>query len=255
MAFDDMSGSGRNGTSKAPTKTTKKTSTSGGGGGGSYATYAPVSGGGGGGGGGGNWATYTDYSTDYGGYGGGGGNYASYDGGYDGGGYGGGGGGSYSVTPPPAPAPPSIEDYLKGDSAYQTQLSALQGALARYLSDDTKQRGDYQVDYGRSLKDLGYDEGTKQWNWNDTLTASGRGYQNQLNDFAARGMLQSQGYADAYSELVRMLNDQYNGVSTARTNFLSDMDRQKANYNAENTSSQQAARAEAIARRAAQYGL
>lgn len=155
----------------------------------------------------------------------------------------------------PVVAAPSEEDYLAGDSGYQTQLSALQGALQRYLADSDFQRTNYTTDYNRSLRDLGYDEGTKAWNWNDKLTASGRGYQNQLDDFASRGMLQSQGYADAFNELQRMLGQQYDSLSSAKNTFMTDLDNQIANYKGENTSSQQAARAEALQRRAAQYAL
>lgn len=177
-------------------------------------------------------------------------------GGGGGGSYGGGGGGSYdSGVAAPVVTPPSEEDYLAGDSGYTTQLSALQSALQRYMADGDFQRKNYQTDYGKSLRDLGYDEGNKAWNWTDQLTASGRGYQNQLNDFGARGMLQSSGYADAFNELQRMLGQQYDSLSSAKTNYMTDLDNQLANYKGENTSSQQAARAEALARRAAQYGV
>jgi|TARA_R100000482_G_scaffold124710_2_gene78540 hypothetical protein len=165
---------------------------------------------------------------------------------------GGGGGGS---APAPVVTAPSKEDYLAGDSGFQTQKSALLGALERYLSDVDFQRSTYTTDYGKSLRDLGYDEGQGTWNWEDPITASGRGYQNQLNDFAGRNMLQSQGYADAFNELQRMLGQQYDALSGAKTTFMTDLDNQTANYKAENTASQQAARAEALQRRAAQYGL
>ena len=173
-----------------------------------------------------------------------------------------GGGGGGGMAPfsggggmAPMVAPPSEEDYLAGDGAYQTQLSALQGALQRYLADSDFQRTNYQTDYNQSLRDLGYDEGAKAWNWDDKLTASGRGYQNQLDDFGSRGMLQSSGYADAYQELQRMLGQQYESVQGAKTNFMTDMDNQTANFKGENTANQQAARAEAINRRQAQYSL
>ena len=195
------------------------------------------------------WAGYVSPAASSAGGGGGGGYYGGDD--YSGGGYYGGGGGGVA----PMVTAPSDEDYLAGDSGYQTQLSALQGALQRYLADADFQRSNYTTDYKRSLRDLGYDEGTKAWNWNDRLTASGRGYQNQLDDFASRGMLQSQGYADAFQELQRMLNQQYDSLSSAKNTFMTDLDNQIANYKGENTSNQQAARAEALQRRAAQYSL
>lgn len=184
---------------------------------------------------------------------------APYDGGgYGGGGwtpdFGGGGGGGGGMAAPMVSAP-SEEDYLAGDSGFQTQQSALQAALQRFLADSDFQKTNYNADYGRSLKDLGYDEGQKSWNWNDKLTASGRGYQNQLDDFGNRGMLQSSGYADAFNELQRMLNQQYEGVSNAKNTWMKDLENQTANYKAENTANSQAARAEALQRRAAQFGL
>lgn len=164
--------------------------------------------------------------------------------------YSGGGGPGLDGGVAPQITPPSDEDYLAGDSGYTTQLSALQSALQRYLADSDFQKNTYSTDYNKSLRDLGYDEGSKNWNWNDKLTASGRGYQNQLDDFASRGMLQSQGYADAFSELQRMLGQQYDSMAGAKTNFMTDLDNQIANYKAENTSNIQAARAEALNRRA-----
>ncbi len=155
----------------------------------------------------------------------------------------------------PMVAAPSEEDYLAGDAGFQTQQSALQGALQRFLADTDFQRKNYTTDYGKSLRELGYDEGTKAWNWNDQLTAAGKGYQSQLNDFGARGMLQSSGYADAFKDLQRLLGQQYDSMASAKNTFMTDLDNQTANYKAENTASQQAARAEALARRAAQYGL
>ena len=183
---------------------------------------------------------------------------------YSGGGgssYGGssyGGGGSYfsaDVAPAPVVTAPSEEDYLAGDASYNTTISALKSALERYIANQGVEKTSYDKDYQTGLRDLGYDESNQTWNWLDQLTASGRGYQSQLNDFAARGMLQSQGYADANSNLQRSLTDQYNGMAQARDTFRQGQANDLANYQGENTSSQQTARAEAIARRAAQYGL
>lgn len=187
-------------------------------------------------------------------------------GGYPGGSYGsqlGGGGPSMMSADmggmPPVVSAPSEEDYLAGDGSYQSQFAALKGALERYLADSDLQRTNYNTDYGSSLRDLGYTEGKDgapgAWNWNDQLTASGKSYQSQLNDFASRGMLQSQGYADAATDLERMFNQQYQQTLTNKNNFMTGLDRETANYKGENTAAQQAARAEAIARRAAQYGL
>lgn len=181
---------------------------------------------------------------------------------YGGGGpslYSGGGGpvgdmGSINVEP----AIPSEEDYLAGDSSYQATLSALARQLQGFRADVDSQRSSRKLDYDKSLKDLGYrasEGGPSSWNWDDVLTASGRAYQNNSNDFASRGMLQSQAYADSINNLQRSLMDQYNGIDQTNTQFNTDLDRQLTKAQEENTSATQQARAEAILRRAAQYGF
>lgn len=154
---------------------------------------------------------------------------------------------------------PSEEDYLKGDSSYQATLSALARQLQSFQADIDTQRGNRKLDYDKAVKDLGYikpgDGGQANWNWDDVLTASGRAYQNNSNDYAARGMLQSQGYADSVNNLQRSLMDQYTGIDQSNTQFNSDLDRQLTKTKDENTAASQAARAEAIMRRAAQYGF
>lgn len=173
-----------------------------------------------------------------------------------------GGYGSPAPVAPPAPPVPSEADYLKGDATYQATLAALKKQLQNFTTDIGSQRKNRKLDYNRSLKDLGYVEpdpnargAGPSWNWDDTLTASGRANQNQLNDFASRGMLQSSGYADSFQDLTRSLMDQYTGIDQSNTQFNTDLDRQMSRAKDENTSASQAARAEAIMRRAAQYGF
>jgi len=159
--------------------------------------------------------------------------------------------GAISVTP-------SEEDYLAGDGTYQATLSALARQLQSFQADVDTQRGNRKLDYDRATKDLGYSkgaDGAASWNWDDLLTASGRAYQNNSNDYAARGMLQSQAYGDSINNLQRSLMDQFTGIDQSNTQFNTDLDRQVTKAKDENTAASQAARAEAIMRRAAQYGF
>lgn len=159
----------------------------------------------------------------------------------------------------PAPSAPSEADYLKGDATYQATISALAKQLQNFTTDIDTQRKNRKLDYTEALKNLGYTPGVDgaegTWNWTDSLTASGRAYQNLLNDFAARGGLRSSGFADSQNDLTRSLNDQFKGIDTANTQFNTDLDRQLTRAKDENTAAKQAARAEAIMRRAAQYGF
>lgn len=168
------------------------------------------------------------------------------------------GGGDTMMSTMAAEAPAiSDEDYLAGESGYQAQLAALMRALSDYTADDTAQRTKYAGDYSEATKNLGWRDpdgdgpGAGNWNLEDLNTASGRGYQNQVNDFASRGMLQSSLYGEANDNFMRSMNDQLGSMNKGKTDFLSDRDRQLNSFKGENTLAQQQARAEAIARRAA----
>jgi hypothetical protein len=87
------------------------------------------------------------------------------------------------------------------------------------------------------------------------LTASGRGYQQNTNDFASRGMLQSQGYLDSLKMLERSLEDQRGAMGTARQGFRAEKDAAKTNYKSQDTASRNTAKADAISRLSASLGL
>jgi len=185
-----------------------------------------------------------------------------------GGGGGGGGslpyvGGSIGTFSAPAVEPPvpSVEEYQATDSILTAALAALDRALKDYNTQYEADIQTYDRDYNQALGNLGWrdldpgDAVNMGWDWNDILTSSGRAYQNQLNDFANRGMLQSQAYADALQTLNRSLNDQRTAMDTARSDFLADMNRKKTEFMNQDTLARQQARAESTNRRAAQYGI
>lgn len=159
-----------------------------------------------------------------------------------------------------APAVNPDVDYLQ-EAGYLAQVSALDRALQEFQSQDTAERGRYDVDFKGGLRDLGYrdenidDDIAGQWDWNDVLTASGRGYQNNLNDFASRGMLESQGYFDSLKNLERSLEDQRGAMNTSRQNFRRERDEGMTNYRNQDKASRDAARIAAIERLSASLGL
>lgn len=167
-----------------------------------------------------------------------------------------------------APAPVvSDADWIKngGDSAYSAQLAALNAALQQQLADLTHQQSDYETSYGDSLKALGWQQAVVdnpdtpdvnesvpgQWLVDDLNTAAGRAVNNQRNDFASRGLLQSSLFAQANDDLMRSLNDQLSGVNKGRQSFLDDITRQQASAKTANQTAIQQAQAEALLRRAA----
>lgn len=171
-----------------------------------------------------------------------------------------GGGGSFAAPAAPvAPAVPTEQDYLTGDATYQATIAALVKQLQNFNTDIDAQLSNRKLDYDRALGQLGWKAGADgadpTWNWSDQNTASGRAYQALLNDYASRGMIQSQVFGDAQNDLTRSLQDQYTGMNTANQQFIDDLTRQKTKATDENNTAQQSARAEAIMRRAAQYGF
>ncbi len=154
------------------------------------------------------------------------------------------------ATATPAAPQMSQDDYLAGDSTYQSALAALQKTLSGYQNDYVQNLSKYDTDYNTGLKNLGWNS-DGSWNQDDTNTAYGRSYNNQLNDFGSRDMLSSSFYGDALNNMARQFNDQKSSIDTARTNYRDD---QRSTLNAENdqvAQSKQQALAEAIARMAA----
>lgn len=183
-----------------------------------------------------------------------------------GGGSYGGGGGSYAAaasTPAPPPMDPNAWLNAGADQAYQAQMAALQKALSDYQADNTHQKDQYTTDFTKSLGQLGWTPGATnandvnggQWNFTDQNTASGKAYQNQLNDFASRGLLQSSLYGQANNDLLRSLTDQLSGLETSKSNFMTNLAQQLSAYQNQNTASQQQAKADALARYSAQFGV
>jgi hypothetical protein len=173
------------------------------------------------------------------------------------------------------------EEYLTADSIFQAQKNALQAALDAYLADVDAQQSTYATNYGDSLRKLGFtgdqgaldkakfdptdnrweDEqgnpfaGNINWNQTDTTTASGRGFENILNDFASRGMLQSSAYQRAYNNMQRQLNEQLASTAGAKQTAFGEFDRGRSAKRQEKTTAEATASQEALARIKAAYGI
>lgn len=177
-----------------------------------------------------------------------------------GGSYGGssGGGATAIAAPQSATVAADPTSYLAGDSQYQLQLASLMKALNDEGADVSNQTTQYNNDYNTATKNLGWeapdptnaaDQG--QWNFGDTNTAAGRAFQNQQNDYAGRGLLQSSAYGTANDNLTRSLNDQLASTNTAKTNFLNNLATTQTGFKSDNANQVQQAKIDALARMAA----
>lgn len=158
-----------------------------------------------------------------------------------------------------------------GSGDYLAQIGALDAALKKYEADYAANTGNYNVDYNQGMTNLGwkwnvpsyqdisYDPNSGKWSsgvgaaateistpgefsQEDVNTASGRAYQNQLNDFAARGMLRSSDFNDAKRALDRSLLSQAGSMVTGRQRYLSDLERQRNAFLAEDKAAREAAK-------------
>ena len=147
---------------------------------------------------------------------------------------------SYS-TPPPPPKPPSLADFLKTDSTYSMQQSALDKAKADYLAQQGKTKTQYETSYTGDLATLG-----------ENRTAA---LADLENDYAGRGLLQSGLYADSLATTNNDWNKRQSALEQAKAAFLSGLTDDFTNFSTEQTLTLQRAQQEAAARRAAQSGI
>ena len=151
---------------------------------------------------------------------------------------------------------PADMDYTAGDPTYLATLAALESALKLKEANIEADRKKYDVDYDESLRTIGYRKpvGTEgspdfkagDFDREDLTTASGKAYQNMVNDFASRGLLQSSLYARSSEDLMRQLGNQVKSVDTARSNFMDELDRTLKGLRAEDTQQRQQARLTSI---------
>ena len=136
---------------------------------------------------------------------------------------------------------PDINTYIAGDTDYQTAMSGYQSELARQQVANTNQHTQYDVGYNNSKHGLEQQKAK-------TL-------QNLVYEFAAKNGLQSGGYSDAQGQVNNDFNAQQNALDNQRTTTFNGYDTGLQDYQAQNGVLQQNALADAVRRRAAQYGL
>lgn len=144
------------------------------------------------------------------------------------------------MAAPPAP-PMSIEDWLAGDSAFKSQEDLLAKALADYQAQRQMQEAQYTTDYTANANKL---------KTNRTEAFSGL-----EDDYAGRGLLTSGLYAKAFQDLTNDYDQRQAALDTDKSNFLANLALAQQNFVSEQDAVKEKAKQEALARRAAQYGV
>jgi hypothetical protein len=159
---------------------------------------------------------------------------------------GGGGGGSVgrsigTSVAKSAPKPPDINSYLGTDSVYQNAVSGGKRSLADFLSELNRRKGEATTQY------------------NTTLGGMERDRVQQLDDlrqeFASRGLINSGLYGEEQGKFQKQFSEQQNALGQQQTSLLADLMSQQTNYSREQQMALQAAKQEALARRAAKYKI
>jgi hypothetical protein len=150
-----------------------------------------------------------------------------------------GGGGSERITR--APSIPSLNSYLGTDSAYQQAVSGGKRTLSDYLSEINRRRG----------------EATTQFNQTKSGMETDRAQQldDLRQEFASRGLINSGLFGQEQGKFQKQFTDQLNALGQQQSGLLSDLLSQQHNYQREYDLALQQAKQEALARRAAQYGI
>lgn len=141
----------------------------------------------------------------------------------------------------PKPKIPGINKFLAGDETFQGQKSALMKEMEKFRADNLANRNNVTLDFNTALKRLAEQRDLDLGNLE--------------SDYAARGLLNSGLYTDAVSKYNTDWESQKSDLSLDQQRSLSELVAALSGYQTENSSSLAAARADAIRRRAQQYGL
>lgn len=145
---------------------------------------------------------------------------------------------------PPAATPgpiQNIEAFLGADTGYQQQLRSFNQALQDFLADVTRRRGTLETDFGTSSKAM-EDQRIRDL---DSLK----------DDYGARGLGRSGLYADAVGDYETEYGTRMSDLQRRQDEALAMLTQEEGNYKTQQELKTQQAKEQAIARRAAQYGL
>lgn len=146
------------------------------------------------------------------------------------------------APPQAAPGPvQNIEAYLGADTGYQQQLRSFNQALQDFLADVTRRKGTLESDFGTSQKAMG-DQRIMDL---DRIK----------DDYGARGLGRSGLYADAVGDYETEYGTRMSDLQRRQNEALGMLTQEEGNFKSQQELKTQQAKEQAIARRAAQYGL
>ncbi len=135
----------------------------------------------------------------------------------------------------------AADKWLAGDTTYQQQLANYNKSKSDYSSQYNRQKKVTQRDFNEMVRQLNL-QGKQDRD-------------DQQNDFAGRGILHSGVFAKALGDYNTDFNSKMKNLQTGETDKLSDLADQRTNFLRQLTLEQQAAKQDALRRRAAKLGI
>ncbi len=154
-----------------------------------------------------------------------------------------GGGGTRSIPENSHPVPkiPGIDAYLGTDATYQNAVRGGKRSLADFISELGRRRGEAGTQY------------------KTTQASMERDRVQQLDDlrqeFASRGLINSGLFGEEQGKFQQQFTQQSQALSQQQAALLADLMSQQKNYQREQDLALEAAKQEALARRAAKYKI
>jgi hypothetical protein len=148
----------------------------------------------------------------------------------------------------------------QSDAVYQAQMNGLAKAMADFQNEQLNAANQYGNTYSDSLRQLGWQvdpnaQGGGRFDPTNTQGYYGQAYNNTMDDFASRGLLNSGLLAQAQNNLATDFANRKVGFDTARNAFNTDQAQKLQAYQNENNTSQTQALLEAVARIAQKYNV
>jgi hypothetical protein len=141
----------------------------------------------------------------------------------------------------PKPKPPSISKFLAGDEIYQQALRAGQASLEDILSEIARRRAEANVNFEQASRLLETDRE--------------RQLERLRNEFAARGLLHSSLFAQEQGTFQQDFMTAMQQLEQQRQQLLQDLIAQQTAARRRHELEMEAARQEALARRAERYNI
>ncbi|HEY9259031.1 hypothetical protein [Chitinophaga sp.] len=135
----------------------------------------------------------------------------------------------------------ATDKWLAGDTTYQQQLANFLKSQKDYDSQYNRQTGITKRDYAETTRSM------------NRQGAQDR--DDQQNDFAGRGILHSGVFAKALGDYNTEFNAKLKNLQTGQTDKLGDLGMQRTNFQRQLKLERDAARQDALRRRAAKLGI